>query len=88
MSENNEKDQTNSGNNEGDSKRRINSSNRSPSPNPFLQYLSSSPSNISPRSEGSVSISPRSPRFQNNGMRMPGSPFNGSSISNDMLTAG
>jgi hypothetical protein len=46
---------------------------RSSSPNPFLNYLSSSPSRISPRSEMN---SPRSPRMD------------GSAISNAMLTAG
>ena len=57
--------------------------NRATSPNPFIPFLSTSPSaNISPRSnEGTPSISPRSPRF-------PASPFSGASISNDMLTAG
>lgn len=62
--------------------------NRSPSPNPFLSYLSSSPSNVSPRSEGSTSnsASPRSPRdFFSNGMKIP---VNGASVTNSMLTAG
>ena len=58
---------------------------RDTSPNPF-SFLSSSPSNISPRSDisaSSASNSPRSPRFQVNGM-----PINGSSVSKAMLTAG
>lgn len=66
MSENNNKDVND---------KRKDSNNRSPSPNPFLSYLSSSPSQISPRSD-KVNNSPRSPRFNPNG------------ISNAMLTAG
>lgn len=67
---------------------------RSPSPNPFMNYISTSPSQVSPRSDSgsATSASPRSPRFQTegfhpNGMRIP---LNGSSasISNAMLTAG
>lgn len=87
MSESNEKS-INNGNNNNSSK---NKKERSPSPNPFTQFLSSSPSNISPRSENgnnTPSISPRSPRFQTefqNGMRIPIN--NTSSISNAMLTA-
>lgn len=66
---------------------------RSPSPNPFMSYISTSPSQVSPRSDSgsATSASPRSPRFQTegfhpNGMRIP---LNGSSasISNAMLTA-
>lgn len=55
--------------NEQDKQRK---SNRSPSPNPFVPFLSTSPSNVSPRSDltGSPSISPRSPRFQNGGIKI------------------
>ena len=65
-----------------------NNTNRSSSPNPFLNYLSSSPSNASPRSDtsNSLSASPRSPKdMLQNGMKIP---FNGSNITNSMLTAG
>jgi hypothetical protein len=64
-------------------------SDRSPSPNPFASYISSSPTNLSPRSEASTSasVSPRSPRFQTeyfqNGMKI-----NGSNATQAMLTAG
>lgn len=51
---------------------------RSSSPNPFLNYLSLSPTNMSPRSDTgstSASVSPRSPRFQTdyfqNGIKIP-----------------
>lgn len=41
---------------------------RPASPNPFLQFLGSSPKNISPRSDiGSNNMSPRSPRDGING---------------------
>lgn len=85
MSENNNKNnQQKDVNNQ-----RKDSNNRSPSPNPFLNYLSSSPKNISPRSDTtSASVSPRSPRFANqNGISI-GNPLNGASITNAMLTAG
>ncbi len=78
MSENNE-----------NNKNSKNKKDRSPSPNPFTQFLSSSPSNISPRSDSSANASPRSPRFQTefqNGMRIPIN--NSTSISNAMITAG
>lgn len=84
MSENNNKNnQQKDVNNQ-----RKDSNNRSPSPNPFLNYLSSSPKNISPRSDTtSASVSPRSPRFANqNGISI-GNPLNGASITNAMLTA-
>ena len=62
-------------------------SNRSPRPNPFISYLSSSP-NISPRSEASsssASASPRSPNQSLNGKRIPISP---NAIPSSFLTAG
>lgn len=79
-------------NNKNEANKRKDSNNRSPSPNPFLNYLSSSPSNISPRSDNtSASVSPRSPRLNNqNGIRIgsgSGNSLNGTSISNAMLTA-
>lgn len=60
---------------------------RPSSPNPFLSYLSTSPTtnNQSPRSD--TSSSPRSPRFQTdfqNGLRIP---ISNASITNSMLTA-
>lgn len=57
---------------------------RPESPNPFLSYLSSSPSQNSPRSDASASASPRSPR--QNGIKIP--LISGASISQSMLTAG
>ena len=63
---------------------------RSPSPNPFLSYLSSSPSKSDNGNGGSATPSPRSPRFQteffqNGGARIP---MNGANISQAMLTTG
>ena len=72
-------------NNENKTPTKKTNNERDTSPNPF-SFLSSSPSNISPRSDisaSSASNSPRSPRFQVNGM-----PINGSSVSKVMLTAG
>jgi hypothetical protein len=71
----------NSNSNEpGDKKNNNNKTNaRDSSPNPFLNYLSLSPNNLSPRSDtsgpNSATVSPRSPRFQTeffqNGIRIP-----------------
>lgn len=85
-SKNDENNVNENNNNNNDIKK---SSNRPPSPNPFLNYLSTSPSNISPRSDSSASASPRSPRFQTeffqNGMKIPTS---GAAGSSNPLTAG
>ena len=43
--------------------------NRSTSPNPFLPFMSTSPKNISPRSDAGSTNSPRSPRDVNGSPR-------------------
>lgn len=62
--------------------------NRSGSPNPFMQFISTSPSNNSPRSDSdSVNVSPRSPRFQTGGVGIGnGSPRDPNGSPRDMLT--
>lgn len=83
MSENN----SNKPQEKSDSKKINESQNRSASPNPFLQFISTSPSNNSPRSDENVS--PRSPRFQNGGVSIGnGSPRDSNGSPRDMFTGG
>lgn len=62
---------------------------RSSSPNPFLQFVSTSPKNISPRSDGgSNNMSPRSPRDMNGSPRDIGaSPAKFASIDQFMMAS-
>lgn len=94
MSSNNENSSTNGGGKKTD-ENGAKDRKRSPSPNPFFNFISTNSPQVSPRSESgsATSASPRSPRFQTegfhaNGMRIPLNGNTSASISNAMLTAG
>lgn len=100
MSSNNDKSRppnSNEATTNGESGKSSKDRKRSPSPNPFFNYISTSPQ-ISPRSDSgsATSASPRSPRFQTEGFQHPNGmkiPVNGGGVSpgsipNPMLTAG